>query len=264
MSSTLRQHFWVFGHPVNSLYRDHYNVSESTLSAVDSLPYFGATNLFLVPMWVQVDKDHEMELAKHVPKVCWSINSAARNPQNVTELVELAKKYPNICSGIFDDFFSTGNPYNNYLNYTVESVRAFREELHAAGLEMWVVLYSHELDELETEVLEKFIPEFDGVTFWFWKEQAVIDGFDDHVERFLQLSQGKRKMIGCYLHDFGGEKLANPDVIISQLDKERVMLKNGDIDAVILHTNAVVTEKSEWIMDRVRAWMQQHGDEIIE
>ena len=83
------------------------------------------------------------------------------------------------------------------------------------------------------------------------------------ILQFLELSQGKRKMIGCYLHDFGDKKQADPDVVISQLEKDRLLLKNGDIDGVILHTNAVVTEKSQCIMDRVRAWMQQHGDEPI-
>ena len=262
----LREHFWIWGHPTNSLYK-HFGIEkESDMPPVDGTTYLGATNTFLVPMDLPCDRHHESELAKNVPNVGWSINYAWQHPEHVTEVCNLAKDFPNISRGIFDDFFSPGNPQNNYTNYTPEMIAAYREELHAAGLKLWVVLYTENLRDCDPEIIKRFLKEFDGVSLWFWNEKEVLEDYDKYIAQYLSLTEGKGRLVGCYLYDFGAEAPATGKAVVFQLERACDMIKNGTIDGVILHTNAVVAKAGEEPYEAVetcRAWMAEHGDKEI-
>lgn len=73
-------------------------------------------------------------------------------------------------------------------------------------------------------------------------------------------------MIGCYLYDFGPMAEATGEVVVRQLERERELIKDGTIEGVILHTNAVVAKEGE-PYEAVQAcvkWMNENGDEVID
>lgn len=263
---TLREHCWIWGHPARSLY-EHFGIKkDSDMPPVEGTYYLGARNTFLVPMDVPVDRHHETELAKDVATVGWSINYAWEHPENVTEVCNLAKEYKNIRMGIFDDFFSESNEKNNYLNYTTERMETIRDELHAAGLEFWVVLYTEEFGKVDMDVIRKYLKVFDGVSLWFWNEQEVLEDYDKLIDIFFDLTEGKKRMVGCYLYDFGAEAPATGKAVVYQLEKAREMIQTGTIEGVILHTNAVVAKAGVKPYEAVEAcvkWMEENGDEVI-
>lgn len=261
-----RDHFWIWGHPTNSLYERFGIDRESDMSPVAGTYYLGARNTFLVPMWLDCDRNHESELAKDVANVGWAINDACQHPENVTEVCELSKTYKNISRGIFDDFFSPSNTTNNFTNYTPEMIAKYREELHAAGLELWVVLYTENFRQTDMGVIRSFLDEFDGISLWFWNEKEVLEDYDKYIDTYLEITKGKKHLVGCYLYDFGTAKSATAKAVIHQLDKAREMINKGSIDGVILHTNAVVVKEGEEPYEAVEAcvaWMNEHGDEIV-
>ena len=98
--TTLRERFWIWGHPANSLYNEYNIDRQSDMSPVDGTYYLGATNTFLVPMDLPCDRKYESELAKNVRNVGWSINHAWQHPEHVTEVCELSKTYKNISKNI--------------------------------------------------------------------------------------------------------------------------------------------------------------------
>jgi len=262
----LRDYFWIWGHPAGSLNIEGSPINPSDLPPVEGTYYLGARNTFLVSMDVPVDRHHESELAKDVANVGWSINYAWEHPENVTEVCTLAKEFKNISRGIFDDFFSENNPKNNYTNYTPEKLAEVREELHAAGLEFWVVLYTEEFPKIDREVMKSFLKEFDGISLWYWNEKEVIEDYERLMDIYLELSEGKKRMVGCYLYDFGPMAPATGKVVVQQLDRLKGMVKDGTIEGVILHTNAVVAKEGE-PYEAVQAcvkWMNENGDEVID
>ncbi len=263
----LRDRFWIWGHPAGSLNVEDSPINESDLPPVEGTYYLGARNTFLVPMDVPVDRRHETELAKDVRDIGWAINYAWEHPENVTEVCNLAKDYKNLSRGIFDDFFCDTNPKNNYKNYTPEGLAEIREELHAAGLEFWVVLYTENFGQVDMDIIRDFLKEFDGISLWFWNEKEVIEDYDRLLDIYLELSEGKKRMIGCYLYDFGPMAQATGEVVVRQLEREKELIKDGTIEGVILHTNAVVAKEGLEPYEAVKAcvkWMNENGDEVID
>lgn len=260
----LREHFWIWGHRTNCLYKNYGIERQSDMSPVNGVKYLGATNLILDVMDAPNDGNHELQLAKDIPNVGWSLLEVAEHPEHVTELIEYSKKYKNITRGVFDDFLCPANMKTIYTDYPPEMLAKYRGMLHEAGLEMWMVLYTANIKDIDIKILEEYIAEFDGVSLWFWNEQEVLESYDEYVKLFFDLTKGKKRMIGCYLYDFGSNKEATGKAVVYQLEKEREMLKNGTIEGVILHTNAVVAFEPYEAVEAGKVWMQEHGDEILD
>ena len=263
MGKKLRDHYWIWAHPTNAMHL-HVNKAPlskgvSTISPVDGLEYIGATNLIYIDFIRKFDMYLEGERSRHVPKVGWAI----KQDVTVAKLTTVAKQYPNIKIGILDDFFAPSNTTNNFTNYTLEQMAEIRDQLHAAGLEFWVVFYSENVEQFGIEKIRPYLKMFDGVTFWFWDEKDVAD-FDKHIDLFLRETEGQKRMIGCYLFNFATNAPVDGKLVIEQLEKERQMLKDGTIQGVVLHTNTVFGLKEPFeAVEMCKQWMEEHGDELI-
>ncbi len=256
---------WVWGHPTNSMYT-WFKRGVSTVSPVEGVDYMNASCLVYNNLGEnKFDMILESELAKDVKKVGWCIDDGATNPFNITAICDMAKKYPNIKMGMFDDFFSLTNRENNFSNYTPQLMAEIREELHAAGLEMWVVLYTRDLRRLSIDLIRSFLKEFDGVSLWFWDEIEILEHYDEYVELFKKETEGKKRMMGCYVYNFGEGKPATVNAVIHQLEKAKEMMIKGDVEGLFIHTNPCFGLKDEPFeaVDACQKWMQEHGDDII-
>lgn len=279
----LRDHLWIWGHPTNAMYpflnKGKEQRGVSTVSPVEGLSYIGATNLFYNDYIKRFDVMLECERAKNVPQVGWVIERTAPtgsehdNPDEIFErvtvkdaatLVGIAEKYKNITIGIFDDFFSPANPANNHEYYTPEMVREYRKELNAAGIELWVVLYTQNMEHYGMEKLRPYLKEFDGVSLWFWEEEDAANRYDEHMELFLKETEGQKRMVGCYIYNFAKGQAADPDIVTMQLEKGSRLIKSGELEALIVHTNsAFALEKPFEAVEVCREWIRTHGDEIV-
>ena len=259
----LRDYFWIWGHPTNCLRAGNFGFNrQSFVSPMEGLTYMGATNLILNDLGEPpFDMVVESEAAKDLPELAWVVHGGH---DKVTELVELAKDYKNITKAFYDDFFSLTYPENNFTNYTPEMMAQIREELHAVGLEMWVVLYTENLRQVDMGIIRDFLKEFDGISLWFWKEEEILNDFHKHIADFFALSEGKKRLIGCYVWDFGAEKEATAKAVLTQLNNESKLIKDGLIDGVIIHTNSVFgTNPPLEAVDACQDWMREHGDEPV-
>ncbi|HPE95312.1 MAG TPA: hypothetical protein PLT66_04515 [Bacillota bacterium] len=253
----LRDYFWIWGHPVNSLHGIFGLKDESKMTPYDAMRYLGAQNILYVPMGRTVNKEEESTKMNVAREFGWSLETAATHSENVFELAALAMKYPKLKKVMFDDFFNEENGPNNYLNYTPKMLSAYRDKLHAAEAEMWMVLYSKQLFcDLE---LEAFINEFDGVSLWFWEEKDIAD-FELYVHEFFRLTEGKQRMLGCYMYDFGAQKPSSDGCVTYQLDKSREFILSNKTQGVMLHTN-VIADLGFAAVEEARAWLEAHGDE---
>ena len=96
---------------------------------------------------------------------------------------------------MLDDFLQlSGHPT------TLEDIAALREILQAAGLEIYVVMYS-DLNHLD---ITPYLPLIDGIILWRWvsTEHFWKAEFGPLIHRF-KANYGKKLLHGIYLQNFG-------------------------------------------------------------
>ena len=111
------------------------------------------------------------------------------------------------------------------------------------------------------------------------KDKASVDTADDadddsdddsddeeqrmkRVKEFLERHKNQKRMVGCYLYDFGNKKEASPQIVLYQLNRAKEMLKSGQVEGIVLHTNGVADMGFEAV-EVAKKWMEENGDEII-
>jgi len=251
---TVKDTLWIWGHPVNSLKHCAGLEKDSDVSALDAMYAFGAGKIFYVPMGRALDRVACNREMAEAGELGWSIESA----QDVEALIAQKADFPNLTCGIFDDFFSESNAGRNYLQYSLEQLIDLREKMHSAGLEMWVVFYTM---QVSMEEWKPYLSLFDGVTYWFWDEPDN-DLFDEKCRWFVENTPNQKRMIGCYFYNFGQAKEATVESVRYQLDRDLEMLKDGTIEGIILHTNAV-GGMGFAAYDEALRWTAEHGDDEI-
>ena len=126
-----------------------------------------------------------------------------------------------------------------------------------------MALYTHEfgLDKAKDEDFRRYIEPFDGIIMWTWKESDV-PLINDKFEIFKELTPNNRRMLGCYLYNFGEDRQATSGAVKWQLDRYREMIMAGEAEGVVLHTNTMADLDYEAYVTAVE-WMEKHGDEIV-
>ena len=267
----LRDKFWLWGHPegrYNNNADDFGCEDVSRMTPMEGCLYLGVKNVFMVPVGVKVNRRQYNKSFKTLNKVGWECFDAIENPARINELIKEAKEFKNISSVVIDDF---KNPEENgvprYKNHnSLKALKEINNSLHRNSirpLDSWMVLYTHQFGENETEDMEfqPYMDEFDGVIMWNWKE-SEYKNIPDKFEIFKKLTPDTRRMMGCYLYNFGEKKQATVEAVKWQLDFCREKLLSGEIEGVVLHTNTMADLDYE-AYDAACEWMEKHGDEEI-
>lgn len=258
----LRDRFWIWGHPEGRYNNEYGNTGISRMTPMEGAVYLGARNMFMIPVGVDVNRRQYNKSFSTLNKVGWEIYGAGKDPSIIEPLIEEAKEFPNINCGVFDDFVRGGT----YKNIPLENMYAVNRRLHDNGvrhLDMWMVLYTHEfgVDPASDADFQPYIGPFDGIIMWTWKESDV-PLIDAKFEIFKTMTEGKRRMIGCYLYNFGEKKQATGKAVKWQLDRYRELILAGEIEGVVLHTNTMADLDYE-AYDVALDWMHAHGDEPV-
>lgn len=252
----LRDRLWIWGHPTNSLKGAFGIGRDSSVSPYDGLDQLGARNLYYVPMCLPTDREAE---AAHMQASTLSFGFSLENAAQAEQLFELKKRFPSLRIGIHDDFFRPEYKGNNASAHPPEELRALRERYREAGMELWCVLYEREVDAGYD--FSPYLESFEGFTYWFWSQQQP-DDYEASLAKFIAQTPGKRRMLGVYLFDFGHGRSCNPDLVVRELERGTQMLRDGTVEGLILHTNAV-GGMGEPGYDAAVRWIAEHGDEIL-
>lgn len=250
----LKNKLWIWGHPTNSLKNAFGLKGDSAVSPAEGMAELGATGIIYVPMGQKCDRRACNAEMSPAARTGWSIESE----EDVDDLIAQKKSFPSLTLGIFDDFFSEANAERNFTRYSPEKMVAMREKLHAAGLEMWVVFYTMQIG---LSVWQEYLRIFDGVTLWLWDEPTNGE-FDEKCRWFFSQTPNQKRMLGCYLYNFGKECPATAGSVRYQLDRGLEYLKEGSLSGIILHTNAVGGMGFS-AYDEAARWSKEHGDLLL-
>ena len=262
----LRDKFWLWGHPEGRYNGQFGNSGVSRMTPMEGCLYLGVRNVFMVPVDWEVNQRQYNKSFQTLNRVGWGYCFYSRKYfgfRNVLEpLLEQAKAFPNINCVAFDDFKFR----NRYRENPIEELVSVIDRLHnnpVRSLDAWMVLYTHEFgrDPGEDAAFQPYIDQMDGVIMWNWEEKNVAE-IPEKFARFQKLTQGKRRMVGVYLYNFGEEKAATAEAVLWQLNWARERLLSGEIEGIVLHTNTMADLDLE-AYDAACAWMEAHGDEPI-
>ena len=258
----LRDRFWIWGHPEGRYNHEYGNEQESRMTPMEGALYMGARNMFMVPVGVSVNWRQYNKSFVTLNNVGWCVDNAAVDPVTLEKLIEEARDFPNITCGVFDDF----KGYLDKHDVSPERYREVNQRMHnnpVRPLDMWMVLYTHEFgfDAQVDAAFQPYIDAFDGIILWTWK-QCDLDKFEEKYACYKEFTEGKRRLLGLYLYNFGECCKASGKDVLWQLERYTDLLKAGEIEGIVLHTNTMADLDHE-AYDVERAWMELHGDEEI-
>lgn len=267
----LRDKFWLWGHPEGryNLNADGFGCpAVSRMTPMEACIYLGISNTFMVPVGVDVNRRQYNKSFKTLMNVGWECFGAWNNPELIERVIDEAREFKNISCVVMDDFKSihAGSTEPRYKKIPISMLQSINNKLHnndARRLDSWMVLYTFQfgLDAEEDREFQPYMDEFDGVIMWTWKEKDV-PLIPEKFEIFKKYTPNTRRMVGCYLYNFGECKQATGAAVKWQLDYYRELLLKGEIEGVVLHTNTMADLDYE-AYDVAVAWMEEHGDEEI-
>ena len=263
---SLRDHLWLWGHEAGSHNGRFGIVGSSRITPAEAARYLGIPNLIMVTFAGRP----EPPFARHaIPmrslcRVVWSIvgdSSSTRNDDSpdLEEVIALAAEFPNIAGAMMDDFFHRPDERGAAARYSVQQVAGFRQCLHHAPrpLDLWVVLYAHDLDL----PIRDHLAQSDVVPFWTWESKDLSD-LPDNFARAEGLAPGARKVLGCYLWDYGARQPMPLDRVVYQCETGLGWLREGRIEGMIFLASCICDlglEAVEW----ARQWIAEVGDQPL-
>lgn len=261
----VRDHLWIWCHEAGSNNGQYNLPGESRMTPAEAAFYLGVPNAIFVVYQGKPEPPFDRLAISFRPlkKVVWSIvgdSSSTRNDKetDLDAVVSLAAKFPHIRGGIMDDFFHAADAKGSISRYGVDDIARFRSRLAAHKLDLWVVLYSHDLGL----PVQPYIANCDVVTFWTWNAADLRD-LDPTFHRMESVVGPKRKLLGCYMWDFGTGKPMPLELMKLQCEKGLAWLKEGRIDGVIF-LSSVICDLDIDAVEWTRKWVARVGDQPLD
>ncbi len=221
---------WLWGGPT-----PEWGGSMDPDTLTKTASYFGARN----GVYVYGPVNEEM-IARHaaMKRLLVMVNKECRAPGQQPEsneecaenLSRLSLKYPNIVGGIMDDMTSHATTISPEKLAEVAGVSAGLKK-HNPALELYGVVYR---EELGVKDFSPLLPYLDGVNFWFWHQQELLD-VAEGVELCHKNFPGKKILLGLFIHDYGmAEAGTVTELLLHELKAARQMLADGLINGLVI------------------------------
>ena len=261
--TTIRDHLWLWGHEAGSQNEGWGLPRPSHISLADAAAYLGVPNGIMVVYQGKPEPPFEPHAAALRPltRVVWSIvgdSSSTRNDEqtDLDEVLALADRFPNIVGGMMDDFFHEPDAAGHIGRYSPDDLRGFADRLHNGRrrLDLWVVVYSHQLHL----PLQAHLEPCDIVTFWTWKA-ADLGDLPRNFEALEAVAPDTRKVLGCYMWDYGTHQPMPLALMQQQCEHGLHWLREGRIEGMIFLASCICDlglETVEW----TREWIAHVGD----
>ena len=262
----LRDKLWIWGHEAGSHSKTAQRsgwggIPPSRMTPAEAAFYMGIQRAVMVVFdnLPRPPFDQHAKAFSPLAEVVWSIlgdMSSTRNDgqSDLEEVLRIAAKYPNVTGAMMDDFFKEGVP-----RYSEQALVEIRNRLRHGPrpLDLWMVLYDYQL----SLPLGPFPDLCDVITFWTWKGSELAR-LEENFNRFEALCPRARRVLGCYMWNYGEKKPLAVDQMQHQCDLARRWLAEGRIDGVIFLASCICDldlEAVEW----TRNWISRHGGETL-
>jgi alpha-L-fucosidase len=260
---TVRDRLWIFTCAANS---DFPHIGRrSVMTPAEGAFYLGVPNIIVVQSSESEARYGRLEppLAPYtvalrpLQRVVWSVvgSGGLYSPTETEEVFQLARSTPNFTGVMLDDFF-TGQKEGKRARLTVQELAEIRRRLEGINkkLQIFVTLYVTHLDLPLRDYLELI----DVITLWTGSP-AELANLEANLTRAERLAPKTRKMLGCYVVDYGRKEGIPVSSMKLQCEMGLRWLREGRIEGLIFLGNTTMDlgfESVAW----TRQWIQQVGD----
>lgn len=257
----LKDNLWIWGQPAGSHHKVENNMwklpGENKMGPLEGANHLGIPNMCIVTSGDDPAPpfDNLAEQLKECPQIAWSIIGDASSTRykggktDLDEVLKVAKKYPNITGAVMDDFL---RPERREV-FSPEVVGQYADRLHAAGLELWTVIYEFELIEEAIPYLEHC----DVISFWTWYGEKLQD-IEKNLAKLKSLIKGNKKILmGCYMWDYGNCKPLSLEDMEYQWNTYKKLFDAGEIQGVIVCSNCIADIGIE-AADYTKNWIEEN------
>ena len=258
--TTIRDRLWLWGHESGSHNEEWSLPAASQIMPAQAAADMGIPNVIMVRYFQDYDAKAYAESLRDTKRVVWSIVGASgiNEGSDMAPLRAMAANYPNWRGVMMDDFFLTSDPAATAV-YSAEDLQAIQNQLDINGrkLDLWVVLYDHQLEM----PIKDHLAQCDVLTYWTWRGQD-LDKLEANFARAEALAPECRKVLGCYMWDYGDKKPLSVELMRQQCELGLQWLRAGHIDGMIFLASCICDldiEAVHW----TREWIRQVGDEPL-
>jgi hypothetical protein len=232
--------------------------ASSSITPVEAAAYMAIPNAIMVGYEGKpVAPFDQYAVPFHVLReVVWSVVGAGGTTHESERdmVLNLAAANPNFAGVIMDDFF-TGAKEGSLAALTVAQLRELQDRLKGGKrkLDLWVTLYTHQLDS----PIEEHMQYVDVATLWAWTAPE-IDQLPENLAKAERLFPRTRKVLGCYMWDYGRSKSMPVASMKRQCDLGLDWLNAGRIDGMVFLASCICDlnlETVEW----TREWIREHN-----
>ena len=210
--STVRERVWLWGHDAGS-HNDEWGLpAPSRITPAEAAFYLGIPNLIMVRYKGRppLPLDQFAIPLRAFRQIVWSAVGAHGQTDEVerSHILKLATRHPNVTGIMLDDFFAESPGSGGEATaLSLNELRELRGHLASDGrrLNLWAVLYEHQMNAK----LAPFLELLDVVSLWSWEVEKLLD-IRARLGQLEALDLSCKKVIGCYMWDYGGKRPLRP------------------------------------------------------
>jgi len=270
MRQTIRDALWLWGHEAGSHDGQYGLPGSSRITPVEAAHYMGIPNVIMVRYGSRTPPPDRQAAVpfRSLREVVWSVVGAGgtTGSAEIDQVLRLPACLPAMTGVMMDDFF---HPEQNGECgvLPVAQLRELRARLAVAGgrraraagkpLDLWVVLYAHQLELPVREHLALC----DVVTFWTWKA-CDLAHLERNVAAWEALVPRSRRVLGCYMWDYGQSRPLPLAQMQRQCELGLQWLRQGRVHGLIFLASCICDlelETTEWTRD----WIARVADEPL-
>ena len=263
----VKDRLWLWCHEAGSHNQSWGLPLPSRITPVEAASYLGIPNVIMVRYLGRPSLPFDQYALpfRSLKQLVWSVVGATGQSDQTERqhVLALAAREPKITGVILDDFFA--GAFENGENgevaaLSLEQLRQLRSQLSLAEhrLDLWAVLYEYQLEKPLNEYLELL----DKMSFWTW-DAGKLKELQRNFEKVEAIAPKCRKVLGCYMWDYGKKKPMPLDLMQHQCRLGLEWLNAGRIDGMIFLASCICDlelEAVEW----TRRWIAEIGDEPID
>jgi len=259
---TVRDRLWLWSHVAGSYNGMLGLPGKSRMTPAEAAFYMGIPNVFMLHRngTPEPPLEHFALAFEPLREVVWGIvgEGGATQDSEREMVLQLAHENPKVTGVVMDDFF-TGKKEGKIATLTLNQLRELKARLKTPGkkLDLWVVLYAHQLQDPVAEHLKLC----DVIQLWTWYGQN-LEQLASNFEKARGLVPGSRMALGLYWWDCGNQKPLPMAAMQHQCKLGLEWLQKGEIEAMVFC--------GSWLCDRgletvswTRQWIQQVGKQRV-
>ncbi len=252
----MRDKLWLWCHEAGA-YAGQYNLpGVSRITPAEAAHHLGVRNVLFITYGNKPEPpfDQHLLVLSSLDRVVWSIvGDSSSSRTDLDEVLRLAAQYPNLSGAIMDDFFHQPDAAGAISRVSVTELEQFQARLKSAArpLDLYVVVYAHDLGL----PIQPYLAPCDVITFWTWTAEKLAE-LEANFARLEALAPNTRKLLGCYLWDFGNARPMPLDLHQRQCEVGLAWLQQGRVDGLIFLASPICDlglDTVEW----TREWIAQ-------